>query len=57
MDRILDWMRYYNVEITWFLIGYLTFAGLDDLIHGRLLGALLNLGIAFFNFMLYKRSN
>lgn len=57
MDKFLDWMRYYNVEITWFLIGWLCLSGIKELAHGHLLSASIDLGIAFLNFVLYKRHN
>jgi hypothetical protein len=56
MNKFLDWMRYHNAEITWFIIGVLTQAGLENLARGDFGSALFDLGIAFVNYLLYTRN-
>lgn len=54
MEKFLQWYRQYNSEITWFIIGFLFYAGLDDLHHHRYLDATFNLVLAFLNYKCYK---
>jgi hypothetical protein len=56
MEKLVNWFRYYNGEITWFIIGFLVFAGLDDLAHGNDLFAILNFGLAYINYKFYSRN-
>jgi hypothetical protein len=56
MEKIVNWFRYYTGEITWFIIGFLVFAGLDDFAHGNDLFACLNFGLAYLNFKFYSRN-
>ena len=53
MIKLINWFSTYNVEITWFIIGFLVFAGLDDFAHGNDLCAFLNFGFAFLNYKCY----
>jgi hypothetical protein len=39
-------------EITWFLIGFLTLSGLQDLGHGDYLGAAISFGLVYLNYKL-----
>jgi hypothetical protein len=41
-------------EITWFLIGFLVMAGLQDLSTGNYIGALISFGLAYINYSLNK---
>jgi hypothetical protein len=43
-------------EITWFIIGFLTWAGLNDLSHGDYTGAVISFGVAFINYLFVKKS-
>jgi hypothetical protein len=56
MNRILDWMRHYNTEITWFIIGILLQSGLTNLAAGNWERALFEFSIAILNFLLYKKA-
>jgi hypothetical protein len=56
MEKIVSWFKYYNGEITWFIIGFLVFAGLDDFAHGNDLFAILNFGLAYLNYKFYSRN-
>ena len=51
-------MQWYNrnyTEITWFVIGLLTWAGLQDLSQGDYFGAMLSFGISYLNYYISKR--
>jgi hypothetical protein len=52
MNKIKYWYLSNQKEITWFLIGWLTLCGLQDLGHGDYLGALISFGLAFINWKL-----
>jgi len=39
-------------EITWFLIGFLTLSGLQDLGHGDYVGALISFALVYINYKL-----
>jgi hypothetical protein len=56
MEKVVSWFRYYNGEITWFIIGFLVFAGLDDLAEGNDLFALFNFCLAFINYRCYSKT-
>ena len=55
MDKLVSWVRYYSGEITWFIIGFLTFAGLDEVSQGNYVSAIINFGLAYINYKLYSR--
>jgi hypothetical protein len=50
MSGFRDWYSRNQDAITWFLIGWLTFAGLDQLGKGNLGWAALDFGLAYFNY-------
>jgi hypothetical protein len=39
-------------EITWFLIGFMTLSGLEDLGHGNYVGALISFALVYINYKL-----
>jgi len=53
-DKIRTWAYINSVQITWFLIGFVTAFGLDDLGTGNLIGAGINFGLAWINYLLRK---
>jgi hypothetical protein len=53
-DKIRTWSYINSVQITWFLIGFFTALGIDDLGRGNLIGALINFGLAGLNYSLRK---
>jgi hypothetical protein len=55
MDNFLRWCREYNVEITWFIIGFLLSAGLDELAEGNYAASLFNVCLAYINYICYKK--
>ena len=55
MDKIVQWFRYYNQEITWFVIGFLVASGLYAMAHGNYITALIDFGLAYINYALNRR--
>lgn len=47
-----EWYVRNQDAITWFLIGWLTFAGIDNFINGQYIWSLINFGLAFLNYKL-----
>lgn len=56
MNKFRAWYLRNQIQITWFLIGLLFFAGLVDFGHGDWVGAILCWGIAVINYIFVKRS-
>lgn len=54
MDKFVQWYRSYSVEITWFIIGWLVFAGIDSLLRESYGFALFNFVLVYINYKLYK---
>jgi hypothetical protein len=54
MDSIKYWFYKHGTKISWFIIGFMTWQGLDDLARGNLTGAAFSFGIAFLNYILSK---
>lgn len=52
----MRWYWTYYTEITWFIIGFLTWAGLNDFAHGDYLGAICSFGLAYLNYYFSKRT-
>ena len=48
----MDWIRDHHNEITWFVIGWLCYAGLDALARGDYVWALVDFGLAYGNYRL-----
>lgn len=53
-DKIRTWAYINSVQITWFLIGLFTAFGIDSLANGNLIGAAINFGLAWINYLLRK---
>jgi hypothetical protein len=53
-DKFRTWTVINKVEITWFLIGLFIAFGLDSLATGSLIGAGVNFGLAWINYLLRK---
>ncbi len=49
-----DWYVRNQDAITWFLIGWLAFAGLDNLINGEYLWAAIDAALIYLNYKLIK---
>jgi hypothetical protein len=54
MNKFRQWYMCNATEITWFLVGFLVFAGLQDLSVGNYIGALLSFGLAYINYAFNK---
>jgi hypothetical protein len=52
MNKFKVWFYTYRVEITWFMIGWLTLAGFHEIQRGDLIGALIDFGLAYLNYKL-----
>jgi len=52
MDSFRQWYLNNQKEITWFLIGFLTLSGFQDLGQGNYVGAAISFGLAYINYKL-----
>jgi hypothetical protein len=52
MNKFRQWYLTNQIEITWFLRGFLVMAGLQDLSVGNYVGALVSFGLAYINYKL-----
>ena len=52
MNSIREFYLKNQKEITWFLIGFLTLSGLQDLGQGNYIGAAISFGLAYINYKL-----
>ena len=55
MSDFLYWMHKHGERISWFIIGFLTFQGLEEIHRGDYNGALLSFAIAGLNVFLSLR--
>jgi hypothetical protein len=55
MDKFIYWFNRNYTQITWFLIGWLVQAAMIQFSRGDYIGALFDLGLAYFNYALYTR--
>jgi hypothetical protein len=55
MNSIRQWYLRNYTEITWFLIGFLTFAGLQDLSRGDYVQAVISFALVAINYSLAKK--
>ena len=55
MDKFLDWYNRNYTEISWFLIGWLTMGFLDQLGRGHYVTAVIDGGLAYLNYEIWKR--
>lgn len=56
MNKFRAWYLSNQVQITWFLIGFLVYAGLIDFAQGDYVGMLLFWGIAVINYVFVKKT-
>lgn len=52
--KFLQWYRYYQTEITWWVIGWLSFSVFDCILKESYIFALLNAGLIYFNYKLWR---
>ena len=50
LDKFRAWYLRNQVQITWFLIGWLSLSGLQNLVEGDLLGAVICFGLVALNY-------
>lgn len=55
MDKFRSWYLRNYVEITWFLIGWLTIAGLQELANGDYISCAISWIFAYINYSFYRR--
>ena len=55
MNKFREWYLENATEITWFLIGWLSLAGLEALSHGEYVNAVVDLSLAYVNYYMNKR--
>jgi len=54
MNKVRAFFLRNQKEITWFLIGFLTLSGLQDLGHGDYVGAAINFFLVCINYLVNK---
>ena len=54
MDQFRNWYVRNQDAITWFLIGWMTFAGIDNLSDGKYFWAAFNFVFAYVNYKFLK---
>ena len=54
MNKFRQWYLTNQIEITWFLIGFLTLSGFQDLSVGNYIGAAVSFGLAYINYALNR---
>ncbi len=54
MNKLLQWFREFNTEITWWIIGFLSWSVIDGLARGNYVMAAVNAGLAYLNYRLWK---
>ena len=52
MNKFKLWYLNNRTEITWFLMGWLVLAGIQDLSRENYIGALISFGLAYINYKL-----
>jgi len=52
--KLTRWYNNHNNEITWFLVGFLFYATLDDLYHHNYISAVIDFGLVVLNLKYYK---
>ena len=54
MNKFLEWYGKYRTEITWWVIGWLTFAVLDCTMKGDYIFAGVNAALCYINYAMWK---
>lgn len=54
MSKFVTWYRTYQSEITWWIIGFLTWSVLDSLAKGNYIMTLINTVLIYINYRLWK---
>lgn len=56
MSKLANWFNNNNTEITWFIIGWLVFAGLDQIAREHYIMALIDFVLVYFNYKMWKQN-
>ncbi len=54
MNKFLNWYGENRAQITWWVIGWLSFAVIDSLIKRDYMMALVNAGLVYINYYMWK---
>ena len=54
MNKFLNWYGENRAQITWWVIGWLSFAVIDSLIKKDYMMALVNAGLVYINYYMWK---
>ena len=57
MSKLLQWFRYHNDEITWWIIGWLSFAAIDCILRDNWTMAFIDVVLIYVNYKLWKNNN
>ena len=57
MDNFVRWYQEYWNEITWWVIGWLTFAVVDNIIREQWIWAVVNTVLIFVNYFMWKNKD
>lgn len=55
LERFRNWYLTNQIEITWFLIGFLIMSALVDFGRGNFIGMTISLAIAYINYLFVKK--
>lgn len=55
-DKIHHWYANYHAEVTWWLIGWLTYAAIDCLVNGNYVFAIADAMMIYFNYYMWKQN-
>lgn len=56
MENLKTWVKNNHTEITWFIIGWLVFAGIDQIAREHYIMALIDFGLAYFNYKMWREN-
>lgn len=54
MEKFGQWFISNNTEITWWLIGWMSYAAIECLFRGQYVFAVLDAAVAYFNYHMWK---
>jgi hypothetical protein len=55
--KLLEWFRQHNNEITWWIIGWMSFATLDSILRENWGFVVLDVVLIYINYKLWKNNN
>ena len=57
LKKFAEWFSEYNTEISWWIIGWMCMAALESFGRGHYFMTVLDLGIAYFNYKMWRDNN